>query len=193
MAEDDNIQRVPALGRQMTEQLGILRERIDAELRRARVAGSRASGMPLPLAKEIDALAATMRKLYREKPLEIECGIAENARFRGDREDLLELCGNLLDNACEWARSRVRFTAHDGASLTLLIEDDGPGCSPQSLEQIVRRGVRLDESMEGHGLGLAIACGIADAYGADIAFGRSQALGGLAWTRLIFPRSMPIP
>ena len=178
IANDEHVMHAPVLARQMGDQLRILRSRIDAELRRARVAGSRAPGLPLPLAAEIDTLVATLRKLYRDRTLEIDCRIAEDARFRGDREDLLELCGNLLDNACKWAKSKVRITASDGSGLKFTVEDDGPGCSAQALGQISQRGVRLDESVEGHGLGLSIVRGIIEAYGGEIEFGRSSALGG---------------
>jgi signal transduction histidine kinase len=182
MADDDEFQRDPELARQMAEQVKILRSRIDRELRRARVAGGRSSGTPVAVAKEIDALAQTLRKLHRERDLDIACRIDPDATFSGDREDFMELCGNLLDNACKWARSRVRVTVRDGGALALTVEDDGPGCSPEDLERIARRGVRLDETTEGHGLGLAIVDSIASSYDAELDFGRSPELGGFAVT-----------
>lgn len=178
MAEDDHVRRHPVLGRQMAEQLGILRARIDTELRRARVAGGRASGAALELPAEIESLAATLRKLYRDRKLDITTRVNPEAKFNGDREDLLELCGNLLDNACKWARSRVVVSVRDGRGMVLAVEDDGPGCSPEGLTRIAQRGVRLDEATEGHGLGLSIADSIASSYGAEMRFGRSQELGG---------------
>ena len=186
MAEDEYLRRQPALARQMAEQLEILRGRIDAELRRARVAGGRASGMPLDFAAEIESLAATLRKLYRDRNLDIACRVAPGLKFAGDREDFLELCGNLLDNACKWARSRVLVSVRDGDGMVLAVEDDGPGCSPEDLGRIAGRGVRLDEAVEGHGLGLAIASSIASSYGAEMRFGRSRALGGFEVT-VTFP------
>jgi len=178
MVDDDHVQHHPVLGRQMAEQLEILRSRIDSELRRARVAGGRTPGASLDLPSEIESLAATLRKLYRDRNLEIACRVDPGIKFGGDREDLLELCGNLLDNACKWARSRVRVSVYDENGMILAVEDDGPGCSPEDLSRIARRGVRLDEATEGHGLGLAIATGIASSYGAEMRFGRSQELGG---------------
>ncbi len=178
MAGDEHVRRDPALATQMGEQLSRLRERIDSELRRARVAGGRGSGSALDLKSQIDALAATVRKLYGDRGLDIDCRIEPDARFNGDREDLLEMCGNLLDNACKWARSRVVVSASDEGPLTLTVEDDGPGCSAEDLERLAQRGVRLDESIEGHGLGLAIARSIAASYGATLRFGRSATLGG---------------
>lgn len=186
MAEDDHVRRHPTLGPQMAEQLGILSARIDSELRRARVAGGRTTGAPLDLIMEIDSLSATMRKLYRERQLEIICRADPGAQFQGDREDLLELCGNLLDNACKWATSRVLVTVRNGHGMVLTVADDGPGCSPEGRRQIATRGVRLDEATIGHGLGLSIVNGIAASYGAEMHFGRSQELGGFEVT-VAFP------
>ena len=151
-----------------------------------RVAGGRGPGVALELHAEVESLVATLRKLYRARGLDIACRMDQAIRFHGDREDLLELCGNLLDNACKWARSRVLVTARGGNGIVLTIADDGPGCSPEGLEQIARRGVRLDETTEGHGLGLAIAGNIASSYGAEISYGRSRELGGFEVT-VTFP------
>ena len=162
----------------MTEQLELLRGRIDSELRRARVAGGHAPGSAPDLSAAIESLLATLRKLYRDRNLVIDCRIDPRVRFHGDREDLLELCGNLLDNACKWARSRVLISAREAGGTVLTVEDDGPGCPPEGLAQIAGRGVRLDETIEGHGLGLAIASSIAASYGAELRFGRSDELRG---------------
>jgi len=178
VAEDDHLRHHPVLGQQMAEQVGLLRSRIDSELRRARVAGGRAPGALLDIPAEIEALAATLRKLYRDRNLDIACRVHPGIKFSGDREDLLELCGNLLDNACKWARSRVLVSVRDDHPTVLTVEDDGPGCSPEDLSRIAQRGVRLDEATEGHGLGLAISRSIASSYGAELRFGRSQELGG---------------
>jgi signal transduction histidine kinase len=186
LADDDHVRRHPVLGPQIAEQLQVLRSRIDSELRRARVAGGRANGTSLDLRAEIETLAATMRMLHHDRHLDIACRVEPGARFKGDREDLLELCGNLLDNACKWARSRVLVSVRHNGGLTLKVEDDGPGCSPEDLGRIAQRGVRLDEAIEGHGLGLSIASSIAASYGAELTFGRSQELGGFE-VSLSFP------
>ncbi|MGE5094670.1 MAG: ATP-binding protein [Betaproteobacteria bacterium] len=184
--EDERIRRDPALHAELASQLGRLRERIDGELRRARVAGGRAATAPLDLQAELQSLANALAKLYRDRQLEIECRVEPSARFLGDREDLLELCGNLLDNACKWARSRVTMSVRDGGGLALAVEDDGPGCADEDLERLARRGVRLDEETAGHGLGLSIAREIAASYGGELRLGRSQALGGFRAT-VTFP------
>lgn len=178
----------PTLRARMIEQLDTLSARINSELRRARVAGERGAGPALDLPAEIQALIGTMRKLYRDRDLDIASRIDADVRFFGDREDLLELCGNLLDNACKWARSRVIISARDGHGLAMVVEDDGPGCSERDLARISERGVRLDEETTGHGLGLSIARSVASAYGGTLAFGRSAELGGFCAT-VTFPRA----
>jgi len=186
IADDEHIKSHPVLGPQMAAGLASLSRRIDSELRRARVAGGRSAGTALDLGAELEALAGTLRKLHRERDLEIACRVDPGLQFHGDREDLLELCGNLLDNACKWARTRVVLSARGGAGLVIAVEDDGPGCPPADLDRLAQRGVRLDEAVEGHGLGLAIAAGIAASYGAELRLGRSAALGGFE-ARVAFP------
>ena len=92
-------------------------------------------------------------------------------------EDLSELLGALLDNASKWAEHEVKVTASPGPPVLLIIEDDGPGISPQEIQQLGRRGVRLDQSIEGTGLGLAIATDITDAYGGTISYGLCEPHG----------------
>jgi signal transduction histidine kinase len=182
LAGDEYARHDPDFAAQVIEQANRLHRRVDAELKRARVAGGRTSGKPIPVGTELRALVATLQKLHQDRALEIRCDCDDGAMFDGDREDLMELCGNLLDNACKWARGRVRITVRNALGLTIAVEDDGPGCPPAELERLGKRGVRLDESIEGHGLGLAIVQGIVASYGATIRFGRSQDLGGFAAT-----------
>ena len=115
----------------------------------------------------------------RQRNLIIETRIPPDCGFPGDRDDVLELLGNLLDNACQWAKTRVRLTATANAEgWWLRVEDDGPGCSPEQMEGLRQRGVRMDESRVGHGLGLAIAGDIVAQYGGTLRLGRSGTLGG---------------
>ena len=188
ISEDLDLQRHTVLREQMAEQLKILRNRVESELRRARVAGQGASTAPVDLQSEIDSLATILRKLYRDRNLEITCSVPAGVKFAGDREDFLELCGNLMDNACKWAHAHVAVSVRNHSDIVLTVADDGPGCSEESLSRITRRGVRLDESTEGHGLGLSIATGIASSYGAEIRFGCSEQLGGFEAV-VIFPKA----
>ncbi|MGF1645178.1 MAG: sensor histidine kinase [Thiotrichales bacterium] len=155
---------------------------IDAELRRARLAGGVALGQRFDFSEGLRDLANVLRKLYGDKTLQFELEIPPSHLFPADREDMLELLGNLLDNACKWARSRVRVSilgAGADAPLNLLIEDDGPGADPTQLARITTRGLRLDESTPGHGLGLSIVDDIVAQYGGTLSFDRSRSLGGM--------------
>ncbi len=92
---------------------------------------------------------------------------------------MLELFGNLLDNACKWAAHRVRITVEGGPGLRFRVEDDGPGCPAEVLPRLTRRGLRVDETPEGQGLGLAIVGDIVRQYSGTLRFDRSANLGGL--------------
>ena len=93
------------------------------------------------------------------------------------REDLDEMIGNLLDNACKWARGHVRVSAEPGDRLTLLVDDDGPGVPETQREDVLRRGVRADEAAPGSGFGLAIVRDLAELYGGSVRLDASP-LGG---------------
>jgi signal transduction histidine kinase len=99
-----------------------------------------------------------------------------------DPEDLLELLGNLLDNACAWCAGVVSVSITRTSDILIEVEDDGPGASGDQLEALVERGFRADESRPGHGLGLSIVRDLVESYGGAIEFGHSTALGGLRVT-----------
>lgn len=165
-----------AMLREQTERIRLL---MDRELKRARLAGEGSPGQLFIPQDELPPLAELLGQIYREREMAIEWAVAPQVEPFGDREDMLELLGNLLDNACKWAKSRVACHMADGEKFRIEIEDDGEGCSDESLDQLVRRGVRLDESVEGSGLGLAIAKDIVKLYGGEMRFGHSERLGGL--------------
>jgi signal transduction histidine kinase len=163
----------------LRQQLQHIRALTERELKRARIAGGGAPGQRVLLDREVADLIATLHRIHRDRDLVIEARIPPGSGFAGDRDDLLELLGNLLDNACQWAETEVRLTAGaDTAILWLRIEDDGPGCPPDQLETLRQRGTRIDESRAGHGLGLAIAGDIIAQYGGTLRLGRSEGLGG---------------
>lgn len=155
-----------------------MQQLIERELRRARIAGEGPIGAYFIPATEIQPLLDTLQKIYHQKDLAIETNIPSDSILPFDREDMLELLGVLLDNACKWARVRVILTIQTGDRLIVKIEDDGNGVSDTLIAQLTQRGTRLDESVSGHGLGLAIAQDIIDQYHGTMDFGRSNQLGG---------------
>lgn len=162
---------------------------IDRELKRARMAGDTGTGRAIDWDREIDDLVGTLEKIHRDKTLQVDREVAKDALFAGDRDDLVEVLGNLLDNAFKWARHRIAIGVTDGADgVVISVEDDGPGCTDEQVEQLTRRGHRIDESTLGHGLGLSIVSEIVSLYGGEIEFDRSPALGGFRAV-LRLPRS----
>ncbi len=164
----------------LRQQLQHIRGLTERELKRARIAGGGNPGQRVLLAGEVADLVETLRRIHRDRALRFELRIPSDSAFAGDRDDLLELLGNLLDNACQWAASVVRLSAGtDAERLWLRVEDDGPGCPPEQLELLRQRGTRIDESRAGHGLGLAIVGDIVAQYGGALRLDRSGSLGGL--------------
>jgi two-component system, OmpR family, sensor histidine kinase PhoQ len=154
------------------------------QLKRAAASGGALLGAaPVEVAQLAAELRATLLKVYAGKDLAIELAVAPEAQFIGDRSDLTELMGNLLDNACKWCRSRVRLGAAPvyGAGprerLSLVVEDDGPGISEQDRARVGQRGVRADENVPGHGLGLAMVHDTVELYGGRLIIDTSP-LGG---------------
>jgi len=159
----------------------VMRRQVDHYLARARAAGALdVLGSRAPVPQVLDDLARTLRRIHRDRTIAIDVACPAGLAFRGERQDLEEMAGNLIDNACKWASSRVRVTALGaGGQFTLTVEDDGPGLTPEQREQVGERGERLDESVPGTGLGLAIVRDIAKLYGGALDLGASE-IGGLA-------------
>lgn len=167
----------------MESSITAIRERIERELNRARLAGANAPGKLFNMEKDAPDLISTLEKIYREKDLSLTWEAEPGVNTPMEREDALELIGTLLDNACKWASRRVALTSRETQGLVeITIEDDGPGLSEGDIAKIAKRGVRLDESLSGHGLGLAIAVDIVEGYSGEIDFGRSVRLGGFMAT-----------
>ncbi|QYZ66346.1 MAG: hypothetical protein OI74_09010 [Gammaproteobacteria bacterium (ex Lamellibrachia satsuma)] len=160
-------------------QIERIRSLMERELKRARLAGKGVSGQHFNPHLELADLAKTLQLIHQDRALDIQLQADDDIPVFGDREDMFELLGNLLDNACKWAESRVvcRMTLDGGVHM--VIEDDGPGLTEQEFAGLTRRGVRLDETVEGHGLGVSIARDIVKLYEGTILFRRSPELGGV--------------
>jgi signal transduction histidine kinase len=165
----------------VTRQALTMREQVDHHLRRARAAArAQGTGERTEVAPALDELSRTLERIFGERGVAIDWEAEDDLVFRGERQDLLELIGNVMENACKWSRRRVRAMAEpDGPGfLKVTVEDDGPGLPEDQREAVLRRGARLDESAPGSGLGLSIVEELAKAYGGQVSLGRS-AWGGL--------------
>ena len=165
-----------------------MRRQVDHYLARARAAGAvDALGNRTPVKPVLDDLARVLLRIHQDRGLDIAIGCPPQLAFRGEKQDLEEMAGNLMDNACKWAKHQVSVTAIrlEGAQFELRIADDGPGLDPHERTLVGERGERLDESVPGSGLGLAIVRDIAKLYGGALTLDEAT-LGGLE-TRLTLP------
>jgi signal transduction histidine kinase len=175
------------LAHHVVEQAGLMRDHVQHHLDRARIAAQRrVIGVVTEVGPVVERLARAMRRIHAEKAVALDVSLAPDLRFRGEREDLEEALGNLVDNACKWCRGRVVVTAAREADdrggtprIVVLVEDDGPGLPEAARAAAIERGRRLDETVPGSGLGLSIVAETARLYGGSFDLGAS-ALGGLA-------------
>ena len=170
------------------EQVDRMRRQVDYQLAQARADASRrgGAGVSTPVVDSAEALVRTMQRLHAERGLALEIDVAADLRVRVDREDLDEMLGNLLDNACKWGRRRARVSAaRDADAVVVAVDDDGPGIDPAMRQAVFERGVRADAAAPGSGLGLAIVRDLASACGGDVTFAGSP--GGGLRVRLRLP------
>ncbi|MDE2221292.1 MAG: hypothetical protein KGJ52_13040, partial [Gammaproteobacteria bacterium] len=158
---------------------------VDHQLQRAATSGGVTLGQQsVPVAPVVADLRTALRKVHSGKDLAIDTDVPADAGFAGDRGDVMELLGNLIDNACKWCRGIVRVSARlDPARpverrLVLVVEDDGPGIAPADRGRVLGRGVRADERASGHGLGLAMVADTVALYGGELFIGESAGLHG---------------
>lgn len=174
------------------DQIGRMDQIVAYQLSRAAASGHTTFATPILIQPHAEDVVASLEKVYAAKNILCEFEIDPQARFYGDQGDLLELLGNLLENAFKWARHRVLLSAQARTLrdsrrdvLILVIEDDGPGIPPQQVEHLLQRGARGDERVRGHGIGLAIVQELLRAYRGTLEVSRSENLGGAAF-RLVF-------
>ncbi len=165
-----------------------MQRQLDYQLAHARAVSGRDLWTSCDIGASIDGLVRTLTRLHASRSLALETQVDEGLTVEGRPEDLDEMFGNLLDNACRFARSRIVVTAReDGGNVVVTIDDDGPGLDPALRASVIRRGVRADESAHGSGLGLAIVRDLTDLYRGALALDRSPVGGLRAEVRL--PRS----
>lgn len=177
-ASSDALKDHPQLSQLLREQLERVQQRLNRELNRARLAGDALPGALFDCEQELPGLLATLRMIHGEH-LDLSYQVAPGLQLPWDREDLLELLGNLLDNACKWADAEVRLSVSETPQgYRLAVEDDGPGIPEAQRDQVFSRGARLDEQRVGHGLGLGIVRDIVEVWGGVLQLQESE-LGGL--------------
>ncbi|AVJ22127.1 MULTISPECIES: sensor histidine kinase [Pseudomonas] len=177
-ASSDALKDHPQLSQLLREQLEQVQQRLNRELNRARLAGDALPGALFDCEQELPGLLATLRMIHGEH-LDLSYQVAPGLQLPWDREDLLELLGNLLDNACKWADAEVCLSVSETPQgYRLAVEDDGPGIPEAQRDQVFNRGARLDEQRVGHGLGLGIVRDIVEVWGGVLQLQESE-LGGL--------------
>ncbi len=177
LAGREELNQLPELQASLNGQLQQIEQRIARELGRARLAGEVLPGAHFDCASELPELFSTLAMIHG-KHLELVWQAEPGLRLPWDREDLLELLGNVLDNACKWADSQVQLQiSREKHGYQLLIDDDGPGIDAAQRDEVLSRGSRLDEQVAGHGLGLGIVRDIVDAWGGQLQLGESPLAG----------------
>ena len=176
----------PDFAAQVREQSEQMERIVGYQLQRAS-GGNHRLLQHIAVAPTVQRLRESLLKVYADKTLTISIEIDAECRFRGDERDLMEVLGNLMDNACKYGRRQIRVCADGGAPGTLRIKiaDDGPGIPPQERNHTLLRGTRLDQISPGQGLGLAVAAEIVESYRGWLEINGSQ-LGG-AQVTVVFP------
>ena len=171
------------------QQVERMRRQMNYYLAHARASASGATiGARCSVRESAEGLARTLLRLHADRGLSIHVNVFADHAVKGQREDVDEMLGNLLDNACKWAKSRVDVSsAIDGDNVVICVDDDGPGLDPALRAAVLRRGVRADEAAPGSGFGLAIVHDLSELYGGSIALSASPS-GGVRAT-LTLPRA----
>lgn len=179
-----------ALAEVVGRQTNIMSKQVEHHLNRARAAArGQAIGEVTPILETVQNLSRTLKRIYRDRDLDFAIDIPKTYKFRGEKRDLEEMIGNLLDNGCKWTKSQIKVGASKRESepgkIAITIEDDGPGIQKAEYKQVLKRGIRLDETTPGTGFGLAIVNDLALAYKGGLILSASD-LGGLK-IELILP------
>jgi signal transduction histidine kinase len=189
LAQEADQVEAPVAAATIHQQVERMRRQIDYHLARARAANSgEIPGAHCVVLVSAEGLSRTLLRIYATRGLDIEVDVAPEHSIRGQREDLDEMLGNLLDNACKWARCSVRVQSlREDSNIIVLVDDDGPGIIPEMRDVVLQRGVRADEAAPGSGLGLAIVRDLVEVYGGTMRLENSPK-GGLR-ARLQLPAS----
>jgi two-component system sensor histidine kinase PhoQ len=171
------------------EQISRMDEIVEYQLQRAAAKGGHKTAGAVDLAAVIKKISVSLGKVYIDKNITFDMAVAEQSQVYCDEGDLYEIAGNLMDNACKWCRSTVKVTVslnqrkgRQNFAVLLEIEDDGPGIPAEKLADILKRGVRADENIHGHGIGMAVVYELTGLLGGLLEGRKSEALGGMKWS-----------
>jgi two-component system sensor histidine kinase PhoQ len=148
----------------LDEQISRMNSIVEYQLQRAAAPDTAATGKPVGVEPLLDRLLASLDKVYHDKAIHVKTAIEPGLVFRGDEGDLMEVLGNLMDNAFKWAEHEIALEAYSAKEqLRIVIRDDGQGMPDEKITSVLQRGVRADQSVAGHGIGLSIVKNIVDA------------------------------
>ncbi|MES9969812.1 MAG: ATP-binding protein [Candidatus Thiodiazotropha sp.] len=164
----------------LREQVERMNQIVSHQLQRAAASGSSVLTQSLAVKPVVERIAGSLDKVYREQKINWVLDVAEETLFRGDEGDLMELLGNLMENACKYGDGHVHVQAQTGRDLYLRVEDNGKGIPRDQFETVLQRGHRADQQLPGQGIGLSVAADIVAAYGGRIEIGVAEQLGGVA-------------
>ncbi|MEO8741622.1 MAG: ATP-binding protein, partial [Lysobacteraceae bacterium] len=190
----DNDVEEAALRNEVRDQVQRMNEIVSYQLSRGVTTGHQLFAAPLDIEARAEGIVTSLEKVYVGKRVLCEFDLDHAARFHGDQGDLMELLGNLLENAFKWANQRVLLSTRNEETrsnrrpgLLLTVEDDGPGIPPEQVDRLLQRGVRGDERVQGHGIGLSIVQNIVRSYHGELTVDASPELGGARFSVRIPP------
>ncbi|MGZ8166017.1 MAG: ATP-binding protein, partial [Methylobacter sp.] len=171
------------------EQISRMNEIVEYQLQRAAAKGEHKAIRTVDMSVVINKIITSLNKVYINKKIAFDATVPEQSLIYYEEGDLYEIAGNLMDNACKWCHGKVkvRISLNERKdrrqfSLLLQIEDDGPGIPVEKLAGILKRGVRADENIHGHGIGMAVVYELIGLLGGKLEGGKSKELGGMCWS-----------
>lgn len=182
LSKDEKLEHLPDIKEILIRQTENTQQLTQRILKKARLAGTTQSGKPFNFEDDIIGIIDTLNMMYLDKKIHATVEVSKGINYLFDREDMLELLGNVLDNAYKWAKSTISIKISQNTRIKIVIEDDGSGIPLDKINTITERGIRLDESVDGHGIGLGIVNDIIEHYKGYIIYDTSKKLGGLKVT-----------
>ena len=178
LAESEQVKALPKIKKELINQVNKIHLLSESELKRAKMMGAAVHGHSFRAFTEVTALVEVLQRVYPNKILNINLEIDSSCEIKADRNDMLEVFGNLLDNAFKWSKSQITCQINSNNGVKIIIEDDGYGCNAAQLRLLTERGTKVDGNSEGTGLGLSIVKDIIELYSGNITF-KPSSLGGL--------------